>query len=177
MYTCGKYLQYLKCIEQTGAYDNLKHIISNVMMCRLFKNNFLCCQARSITQLCCYVKKWENRNVGNGLGDSTNVVLDWPNVRTFMLWAFHTTVTLILRFTKCMPRRVMDRLRIEAATGGQSNTRRRTSGIISVIGSCYGDWKKVNGPGGACKPLVRETKWILDFSKGILREWERFGSA
>jgi hypothetical protein len=58
---------------------------------------------------------------------------------------FYTTVTLltvILLFAKCVPRRVMDGLRIEAATGEQSNTRRETFWIIPVIRSCYGDQKK-----------------------------------
>ena len=52
----------------------------------------------------------------------------------------------------------MNGLRIEAATGGQSNTRQETSWIISVIRSCDSDRKKLNGLGGAGSVLVRETK-------------------
>ena len=97
--------------------------------------------------------------MGNGLGDSTNVVLKWPDV-SICYESFHTTVTFLtpILFAKCLPRGVMDGLRVEAATGGQSNTQRETSWIISVVRSCYDDRKKLNGLVGARSMLVRETK-------------------
>jgi len=115
--------------------------------------------------------------MGNGLGDSTKVVLKWPDI-SLCFEAFHTTVTFLtpILFANCVPRRVMDGLRIEAATGGQSNTRRETSWIISVIRSCYGDRKKVEWPGWSVQHACERNEMNSGFKsgncKGRRTDWE-----
>ena len=70
----------------------------------------------------------------------------------------------------------MDGLRIEAATGEQSNTRRETAWIIPVIRSCYGDQKKVEWPDWSVQHACERSEMNSGFKsgncKGRKTDWE-----